>query len=326
MPSPLGCHLVGSVPLPDTETALRVCATGLPNRLKRLPDGETGRRNLFTLFQSAIFTPSPEMNTIFLMNSQIPSETAFTDTEIAAGVQKLKDAGPMITGYDDAAIESYQSFKKLKQQGIIHPLTKFQVSLPTPANVITPFVQAVFQAAVEPLYEAALFRAMERIQAEIPHEELAIQIDLAVDTAFWEDGVDIYRPWFGEGDATKEREYIVEYIRRMVGQVEEGVEVGLHNCYGRSSLLLMPFDDVNQAPLTKIRRHATPSLARTIRPLRHHTTHSRPPPLAFPPSKLLPRPRPKIRPPVSPRLSQPANRLATILQSEQHGFLSGVCA
>ena len=36
----LGCHLVGSVPLPDAETVFRECLAALPGRLKRIPDGE----------------------------------------------------------------------------------------------------------------------------------------------------------------------------------------------------------------------------------------------------------------------------------------------
>jgi hypothetical protein len=38
----LGAHLVGSVPLPDAETVFRTLSSGLGERLRRLPDGETG--------------------------------------------------------------------------------------------------------------------------------------------------------------------------------------------------------------------------------------------------------------------------------------------
>jgi hypothetical protein len=37
-------HLIGSVPLPDAETVFRTLSQALGLYLKRLPNGETGRR------------------------------------------------------------------------------------------------------------------------------------------------------------------------------------------------------------------------------------------------------------------------------------------
>ena len=230
MPTVKGCHLIGSVPLPNTDAALRQCNAGMPHRLKRIPDGETDARNWFTFFQSRVFEPAPEMSTVFRMNSKI-DKIDYSEAEVDEGVQKLKDAGPVKTGYDDVAIESYQTFKSLKEQGVLDRRVRFQASIPTTPNVLSPFVQAAFQAKVEPIYEEGLFGAIRRLQNEIPLGELAIQIDLAVDTAFWE-GVEMYKPWFGDGNMEKVKEYIVNYIVRMIGQVDEHVEVGLHNCYG----------------------------------------------------------------------------------------------
>lgn len=112
---------------------------------------------------------------------------------------------------------------------------KFQVCLPTVASVIAPFVQREFQSAAEPIYEAALFRAMQNIQSFIPHEDLSIQVDLAADTAFWED-FKMYPPWFHGGSSESEmqarKQYMVDYTTRMFAQVAEDVELGIHNCYG----------------------------------------------------------------------------------------------
>jgi hypothetical protein len=66
---------------------------------------------------------------------------------------------------------------------------------------------------------------MRRLQDAIPAQELSIQIGLVVDTAFWE-GV-YEKPWFDDV-----REETLRYILRMIAKVDEGVELGLHNCYG----------------------------------------------------------------------------------------------
>jgi hypothetical protein len=69
---------------------------------------------------------------------------------------------------------------------------------------------------------------MRNIQNNIPAEDLAIQLDLALDTAFWEG--QYLTPWFaGEHDV---KEYTVEYILRMIEHVDQDVDLGIHNCYG----------------------------------------------------------------------------------------------
>ena len=181
------------------------------------------------MWQSLLFQASPDLCTKFEYNRPVASGE-FTEEQIEAGVQKLKNAGPLETGYDKVAIESYATFKRLKEEDVVPSATRFQVSIATPPNTLTPFVQRPFQAKVEPLYQDALYRNMRTLQDSIPHKELAIQIDLAVDTAFWE--ANMFVPWFGDGDQEKVKGYIVDYILRMIGQVEQDVEVGLHNCYG----------------------------------------------------------------------------------------------
>lgn len=226
-----GCHLVGSVCLPDTETVFRKCITGMPGRLKRIPDGETEARQNFTVFQAAFFQSVPQMMTEFINNSMIQSRE-FTPQQVQDGIAKLIQAAP-VTGYDTAAIESYGVFKKLRDEGVIPKGTRFQVCLPTLANVILVFVQKAFMTAAEPVYEKALFQALRNIQDAIPHEDLSIQIDMAADTSLWEN-VKMYRPWFHEDDKDmdKRKQYMVDFTIRMISQVDQDVELGLHNCYG----------------------------------------------------------------------------------------------
>lgn len=202
----------------------------MPDRLRRIPDGETGHRLLFTTFQAGVFAPSPTLMYEFVHNAPVVKND-YTPEQIEEGIAKLANSAPLNTGYDEMAIASYAVFKKLKDEGVLNKAMRLQVSIPTPPNVITPFVQAVFQAKVEPIYQAALNRALRKMQDEIPHSELAIQIDLAVDTAFWE-GFEWFKPWFGDGNLEKVRQYTVDYIIRMIGQVDEDVELGIHNCYG----------------------------------------------------------------------------------------------
>lgn len=225
-----GCHLVGSVCLPDADAVLRQCSAGMPRRLKRIPDGETGERQLFTFWQLGFFNGAPEMLLQFKNNEVLPSRS-HSPEQVSAGIDKLKRSNPR-TRYDEVAIESYKTFVKLRDEGVIDKGTRFQVSLPTYANVII-VVEDDFKVEASQIYEEALFRAMRHIQDVIPHEDLAIQIDLAADTVFWED-LALYRPWFHQerSEFEQRKQYIVNYIVRMISHVDQDVEVGIHNCYG----------------------------------------------------------------------------------------------
>jgi hypothetical protein len=219
---PAGCHLVGSILLPDTETVFRECTARLPGRLKRIPDGETGNRSYFTAWQFAVFSSLPQCLAPFVMNKAVEAED-IDPAEIEGNIAKLRRLS-IETGYDDVAISSYATFKRLKNEGIIPKTTRFQVCLPTGANVVIALHHPYREAGFE-VYEAGLFRAVRRLQDAIPAEELSTQIDLAVDTAFWEGAYE--KPWFDDV-----REETLRYILRMILQVDQGVELGLHNCYG----------------------------------------------------------------------------------------------
>lgn len=220
-----GCLLVGSVPLRDTSEVLRCCGDGLRGLLRSLPDGETGERNYFVKFQADKF-PSI-MRSAFVDNARA-APAQLTSEQIEKGQAMLKDLD-LETGYDEAAIKSYDIFKQLRDEGVVEKHVKFQVSMPTIANVIGLLIEEKFRSLVEPVYEEALFKSLQRIQDAIPHEDLAIQIDLGMDMAYWENKV--FQPWFAD------RANVVDYIVKMISQISPDVDLGLHYCYGKHGIV-----------------------------------------------------------------------------------------
>lgn len=132
---------------------------------------------------------------------------------------------PLHTEYDDAALASYATFCTMRDEGIIPQGVRFQVSLPTPINTLVQ-LEGSYAAAVEPIYEKALISSLQRIQAEIPARDLAIQWDCAVEFGMLE-GV-FFQPWWEEDV----KENIVRRVLRLAAAVNEGVELGFHLCYG----------------------------------------------------------------------------------------------
>ncbi len=81
--------------------------------------------------------------------------------------------------YADIAKQSYAVFKALKDAGKIPAGTKFQVDLVPAHSVIWLFLVDALHAPIDPLYNEALKREIDKIAAAIPHDELAIQFDVA---------------------------------------------------------------------------------------------------------------------------------------------------
>lgn len=224
MAIPCGCLLVGSVPLKDAETVLTTCADALPGRLAAIPDGETGKRIQYTQFQIPLF---PQKSLAF--DGKIP----LSDEEVASLTKELEQS-TFETGYDTAAFESYEIFKRLRKEGKIAKETKFQVGIPTIGNVVGAFIKPELQKTAETLYEKGLFESLSRLQAGIAHEDLVIQIDMGMDLSYWEDlgKTGDYWSWVPWSAWFEDRSYVVEYLSRLINQVDPDVDLGLHYCYG----------------------------------------------------------------------------------------------
>jgi hypothetical protein len=209
-------HLVGSVSLASAEDVFRYACKQLPPRyLRRIPDGETGVRWNFIDWQRRVF-PQNLTTPWFAPKKEVSAD------EVEAAVASLPT---LHTTYDDAAISSYATFRKLKEEGVIPADTRFQVSLPTPVAVLLA-VEFAYRPAIEPIYEEALLRSLTRIQTEIPAQELAIQWDVAPDIGMIE-GVSWIEPWF-----SPVQEGVEDRLVRLASYVRDDVEMGFHFCYG----------------------------------------------------------------------------------------------
>ena len=189
--------------------------------MARIPDGETGIRRLFTTWQFGLFPPEAQPT----FGAKPPAEP--TQAEIDTVVANLK---PIETGYDDAAINSYAIFTKLKREGLMIPTAmKFQVSIPSPIDTII-CLEPTYRAALEPAYEDAILRTLVNLQAKIPAHDLAIQFDVAVELGLIEgfDGAPWLSPYW-EGD---QFEGVLKRLLRLVEKVNPEVDLGFHLCYG----------------------------------------------------------------------------------------------
>ncbi|MCU1474080.1 hypothetical protein [Amnibacterium sp.] len=252
-----GAHLVGSVNLPTAEAVIGTVAEHLGAHLARIPDGEVGERYYWLQFQSARLERTPGLvrlgETPYLIRGEFDQRPLALDGSVAAEDLVLPDLG-----YADAAITSFATFASLQEAGVVPAGVRFQVSLPTPAAVVGVFLAERDRAAVEPVYERALFGELDRILAAIPHERLAIQWDTAVEFGFLEQ-VDIggfrLAAWFDDVLAG-----VVERAARQAAAVPEDAAVGFHLCYGdvEEAHFVQPKDAATLASVIRGLLAATP--------------------------------------------------------------------
>jgi ubiquinone/menaquinone biosynthesis C-methylase UbiE len=215
---PLGVHLVGSVPLHSAEEVFRTLGSELGDRLRRIPDGETGPRADWIVWQYPVLSSRPQ----FAVAPPLPhSYRALPRLRLRAG----EDGGDLAfesLGYTDAA--SYRSFSVLKRDGELPGGCRFQVSLPTPLAPVSAFVALDDQEVVERAYEAAMAAELREILEAVPGDQLAVQWDTNFEFGMLEGDVPV---WF-EGVKAG----ILERLIRISRLVPPDVELGFHFCVG----------------------------------------------------------------------------------------------
>ena len=240
---PVSVHLNGSVNLADSETVMREVATRIPVGLRRIPDGETGERIGWIGFQVAKFMAMPEFEVSGGQDLQLDGhEINLPRLRLASGIAAENIAWPDL-GYAANYVLSYGVFDALRNKGVIQADARFQVQYPTPLAPIGSMFVAADALAVARSYETALFKDLDSAIRQLPHHDIAIQWDVALEITFLGaqelDGVatesivpehrmlfdTLYALDLSRGD-------LVNGVARCVQQVPEDVSVGLHLCYG----------------------------------------------------------------------------------------------
>src|SRR5437868_7605198 len=166
--TPLGVHLVGSLPLRSSAEALQTVAARLGDRVRRIPDGETGPRSDWIVWQYPVLSSRPQFEVV------PPAPGHYR----ALPRLRVRDGETTDTirfealGYAQAAISSYRVFAMLKRDGVVPRGCRFQVSLPTPLAPISAFIATENQAALEPVYEARMLEELQEVLDAIPSEQL----------------------------------------------------------------------------------------------------------------------------------------------------------
>ena len=233
-------HLVGSVPLADSETVFRTISSALGPHLRRIPDGETGERIRWIWFQREMLLNHPDMEidpdaglfAVYQWDGVLLRESPYVRFKSSVNPGEVR----FPTGYAEAATASYAVFSRLRQAGVFGKDVLFQVSLPTPMATGYMYVSTASRDAYLPAYERSLTEALEGILSAVPHEQLSIQWDVCQEVLLFEDYFD-FRP-------NDYKDQVFDELARLGTRVPESVDMGYHLCYGSPAdeHLVMPKD------------------------------------------------------------------------------------
>lgn len=228
---PRNVLLIGSIPLGSARRVFETVGATLDGLVRRMPDGETGERRDWVSWQAAAFARIPfvEPAETFQGRPQFRVRPGFPTAAVRFGA----------LGYAAAAIESYAVFREMMAAGAIPAGCRLQVGIATPLSVVGQYVDAGFQAAIEPAYERRLLDEVDEIVAAVPGEDLAIQWNLATELSLMAGHRQVYFDKIVDG--------VLERLVRLCEHVPDGVELGLHLCYH-------DFEDNNFPPPTDLDR------------------------------------------------------------------------
>jgi hypothetical protein len=216
-------HFNGSVNLADGETVIREITWRVPTGLRRLPDGETGDRNNWIYFQLQRFLELPWLVPEGPLDGEDGDYEHMHKLGLAEGMDPADVSWPNL-GYADAYLASYKTFVALRDQGVIPAGVRFQVQYPTPLASIGGYIVPEQQQALLGSYEQAMFTDLDHLRCDIPHGDVAVQWDVAVEFGLLENA---FAP-----DGDQAFDAVIAALVRCINQVPADVPAGMHLCYG----------------------------------------------------------------------------------------------
>jgi len=228
---PRHVHIVGSVPGTDAADVFARVSAALGPRLKRIPDGETGERADWITWLEPVFANSPALeksDEVFRIHASAPPRVRY---RLKPG-RSVGDVSFDNLFYADIAERSYRDFARLKREGTIPPHCRFQIDLVPAHSVIWLYLQDDLHAPLDPVYNAALKREIDKIAARLPHDEIAIQFDVASAVFARLERGDVSS--YGQ-DKTRTQETFARILIELAQHVPADIELLFHFCYGDSN-------------------------------------------------------------------------------------------
>jgi len=237
--------LVGSIPYDTAEQVYHAVGPTLGPHMPFMPDGEVGER-IYWINHLAyrVFHGHPDIETIerpidengveAWRSLQLNTNSRWI-FKVKAGVKQVKFGDPgWRLGYARDAINSYFIFKTLRAEGVLPPDLRFQVAIPLTASGIRLFFpDDEDYTLIRDGFTEALHHEVSKIFENIPHNDLAIQWDCAIEDTIIEKALS------KAGGPTPEVKSMVSELfapaNETSAHIPPEVQLGYHACYGTAT-------------------------------------------------------------------------------------------
>ena len=224
--------LVGSVPLDTVDDVMTTCAGRLGGRLYAMPDGEVGERSTWiAALPHLAYAGNDDLEVVRVVAAEdvrSPSSHDPEATRATIGTFRLRPGVTETTidlPYAEAAVGSYETFRRLRDEGVIAGSVRFMVALPCTDDGTRPFFpDRDDRPVVARAYERSLQRTVARILDHVPAADLVIQLDYCTEVLAV---IAARSPTERAAQLTS-----TEYLAPMTEIVPDGVRLGFHLCFG----------------------------------------------------------------------------------------------
>ena len=224
--------------------------------LAGISHGEPGYRNMWVVFNAPfVYEPNPDIDIVNKPKPN-PDKTVFKDVPEWLPTSweemwrcKVKDEVDEVRfdslGYAEFAIECYDGFCELREQGVIPKDTRYQVNFPF-AEDFTRWCTGAnrdFDIMTRAIVEV-VGREIDQLVNTIPQNDLSVQWDVCWEVFACDCDDYLGREplaWKAEGDPYQR---FAGYMEALSPRVPEAVQLGMHLCYGdlEHSHLIEPKD------------------------------------------------------------------------------------
>ncbi len=221
-------HLVGSVPLPDARAVFSTVSAALGPHLKSIPDGETGERLDWITWLEPVFARHPAFE---------PSGETFQLHGALSGRTSATGLKP--------ARRSRRALRQHLLRGQRHQILRGVRGIEAPGRYPGAgeipgrsgpgaFGDLALRAggpapAVDTLFNDAVLREIDKIAAAIPHDQLAIQFDIA-SAVFAR--LERNQPSSYGNTKAEMQETFAGIVMRLANHVPADIDLMFHFCYG----------------------------------------------------------------------------------------------
>ena len=211
-------HLVGSIPAPDTEEAMRQAATRLGKRLRCLPDGETGARRNWIVHIIESLREHPDL--------EVSQEGDFSDYDHILNFRIKRGhtlkGETLDFGHVAAYRESFPVFERIcRETGLTD--VSFQVGIPGDLDMALFTLGPVGAFRHRRPFTDALVREIREIYEEAG-SSVIFQLEVPAELVFLAKTPAVARPAMAN--------QLAKGITRLAAQSPAGARFGVHLCVG----------------------------------------------------------------------------------------------